>query len=297
MSEQIPVSIKPREVSNQETISTGQPKLDLFDDKAVQPAEPPKEGLVPAPEDKFEEPKGPSLEQRFAELERREKMLFKKMQELDAKKSEAQPDHRLSQEEWLAKFRQDPTAVGVSYEDMVDIYAGQEVPDGDPEKAELKRIVAGLEKRLESFEKQSEESRTQSYENAKKQIRHEVGRLAGNEGFELIKITGSEDAVTEYIEAVYQEEGVLIPVEEAARDIESNLLEQAEAMVKLAKVQAKLRPEGAPEAPAQQTVERKTPSTLTHDLTRQTSRPLTKRERAMMILEGRKHELPEYAKG
>lgn len=247
----------------------------------------------------------PEQDERIEALIRREKQLRKQAEDLAKQKAEVEAAQagRLTADEWRERFMEDPSQLGIGYEEMADRYLRQPTPE-EQTIMELRRELEELKGGQSSIKQELENARSASYEQAKKQISSEVGRLVQtSEDYPLIAAAGAEDRVTAYIEQVYQDEGVLISTDEAAREVEDYLLEQAATLAKIEKVRAKIEPAPTaqqPEASQETQPTAQTPpktTTLTHSMVQQSSRPLTRLERAKLIAAGRGHELPDYKKG
>lgn len=259
-----------------------------------------KDGQEEAP--KEEVPKGPTMEERLEAMERRERALVKQLRSLrEQKEEQPKEDGKLTAAEWAERFKQNPEEVGVTYEEMVDIYGRQPETEGDRQVLALQKQIAALEERLQKADEAQQNRQSEAYQNAKKQLSREVGRLVeDNQDFALIGSSHSQNLVVDYIEKVYQEEGELISVEEAAKEVEDALLEQAASMAKLEKVRKQIgeNPQGAqsqtaPEKEASETpTEQKIPAraggtTLSNRLIAESrSRTLTRYERAILRAEG-----------
>lgn len=248
-----------------------------------QPAAPKTDVQPPAQPEASAAPKDERLEQ----LERREKALRKQARELQAQKQamEAEKAKLLDANSWKQKFLEDPTAVGLSYEDIANRYLKQPTPE-EQTIAALKREIEELRGGQSTIQQKLQESEVKAYESAKKQIASEVEQLVNsNPDFSLVKASNASDAVTALIEQVYRDEGVLMRVEEAVKEVEDYLLEQALSLAKLEKVQAKIRPEEPSKAAQQSTGQ--TPKTLTHSMTQASStQPSNRRERAIAAFMG-----------
>ena len=88
-------------------------------------------------------------------------------------------------------------------------------------KAELQAVKGETEKTQKSIEEQN----TKSYQQALNDIKHQVTRLVSSDpAFETIKATRSVGDVVELIEKTYNEDGILMTVEEAAQQVEDYLV-------------------------------------------------------------------------
>lgn len=240
-------------------------------------------------------PPAPAKDERMEALERRERAIRRQARELKAQKVQIDQSTqgRLSADEWKQKFMQDPTTVGLQYEEIANRYLKQPSPE-ESLVAELKRQIEELKGGQTSIQKKMEETQSQAYEAAKKQISQEVSRLVDtSEDFSLVKASQASDAVTSLIEQVYQEEGVLMSVEDAAKEVESYLLEQAISLASLEKVKKKL----LPTEPTAEAGQLKTPqvtstpksTTLTHSMSQASTLPTdskSRRARAIAAFQG-----------
>lgn len=293
MAEQNPISIKPKAVDHTVSVKTN---AHLPNEREIKVPVEVVQAPVEAPQSEPAPEAAPKPDERLEALERREKALYKRAQELKAQeerlRAEPQADNRLSADEWRDKFLEDPTALGIGYEDMAQRYLDQPSPEQQT-IIELRREIEELRGGFGSLQDEMKQREAQSYDNAKKQINAEVERIVGsNDDYAVIKAASAQEAVTQYIEQVYQEEGVLLSTAEAMNDVKESILEQHKAIASLLQPQAPSEPQGQ-ETPQQG----QTPKTLTHSMVQQSTRPLTARERAILVAQGRKHEIPGYQKG
>lgn len=238
----------------------------------------------------------PAKDERLEALERRERALQKQARDLKAQKAQLEQgmQGRLSAEEWKQKFMQDPTAVGLQYEEIANRYLKQPTPE-EALVADLKRQIEELKGGQTDLQKKLADDQTKAYEAAKRQIQSDVEKLVGsNEEFSLVKASQASDAVTTLIERVYQDEGILMSIEDAAREVETYLMEQAVSLASLEKVKKKILPPtpeaGKPEDGQKQTLT-STPrsTTLTHSMSQSSTPPMdakSRRARAIAAFQG-----------
>jgi hypothetical protein len=154
-------------------------------------------------------------------------------------------------------------------------------PSG-PESPAVKALtdkILKLERDQQAAAKRQEEESTANYQNALKTIQKNVETLVESkpEEYEAILASEAQGSVTSYIEKVWKAEGIMLDHEEAAKEIEDYLTDQALGLSRLKKVQARSKiPQKA--APAQLVAK---PVTLTNSV-KQNTRPLTSRERAIL---------------
>lgn len=240
-----------------------------------------------------QEPKVDPSAERFAQLARKEKALRAQARQLQEQQRSMQEQLTKSQSEWKERVKSDPLTLlaeaGLTHDDIANLLLNSR-----PEDVELKRIKSELQAIKNSQQEQFtkiQESQQAAYEQAVKQVSREVNMLIdGNEAYETIKATKSQDAVVELIKSTYNEDGILLSAEEAADMVEAYLTEEATSLAKLKKIQSKLAPQ-EPIIPAQQPQQTKKPqitTTLTNNANA-SSKPLSakdRRERAIMAFKG-----------
>jgi len=256
---------------------------------------PTEEVITPAEVEKIE---SDPLASKFGHLARKEKditnrMLALKKQEEDLKlKSSQYETDYIPKNKLLENPIQALTEMGLSYDKITELMLNQ--PPGDSHeimelRKELKALRAAQDEQKSTFE----ESQSRAYQQAVKQISSEVVNLVENDSaYDTIKETDSMDAVTEYIERVFNTEGKLLSVKEACDTVEEYLLQEALKMAGLKKVKEKLSP--LEKAVEEQKVAKKQAvrptTTLTNQLAQTPSKSLTaqdRRARAIALLEGK----------
>jgi hypothetical protein len=293
MDGQNPISIKPKAVDHTVSVKTN---AHLPSEREIKVPVEAESAPVEAPKQEPEQEAAPKPDERLEALERREKALYKRAQELKAQeerlKAPPEDGNKLTADEWRERFLEDPTALGIGYEDMAQRYLDQPSPEQQT-IIELRREIEELRGGFGSLQDELKQREAQSYENAKKHISAEVERLVeSNDDYAVIKAASAQEAVTQYIEQVYQEEGILLSTADAVSDVKEQIIEQHKAIASLLQPKAPQAPEGQ-ETPQQG----QTPKTLTHSMVQQSTRPLTARERAILVAQGRKNEIPGYQKG
>lgn len=194
-----------------------------------------------------------------------------------------------------ARMPADPQSVlnelGLSPEQLTQYLLNQ--PSAQDQKyAALEQKLAMLEAGQKTAEEKMTQAQQAQYEQAKKQIKNEVTLLVdGDETFETIKAMQAEDTVVELIEKTFEKDGVLMSVDDAAKEVEEYLLERALAIAKLKKIQAKLgaAPQDQPKQLAQAVATQKQQSTLSNRIAQTNSKPAdarSRRERAMLAYQG-----------
>jgi hypothetical protein len=224
----------------------------------------------------------------LARRERANREAQRKLQEeraaWEAEKAKFVPKERLSSDTLRTLAE-----AGISYDKLVELQLAQ-APQ-DPQQQLLDKIAA-LEQRLASTTEQVENTLKtrdqQSYDQAKKQIQADVDLLVGSDpAYETLKATGQTKEVVALIEKVFNEEGIILDVEDAARAIEDVAFEQEskrlEQLQKLSKFKAKLAPQATEATQAQPGATRQGSTTITNNMG--STRPLSPRERAILAFE------------
>lgn len=219
-----------------------------------------------------------ALSPQYTALAKRERALRKLNEEIKQRESafKAQSASSIS----LEDLKKDPfgalNKAGVTYEQLTQLPAAE---SQDP----LQAKIEALEAKLESFDKRSSERDTQDYAQAIKVIEGDATLLVNSDpAFETIKATGNVKEVVRLIEKIYETEGTILDVTEAAKMVEEklaeNVIKQYQTFGSLKKVQAKLNP------PVDQALQQSQPQssgkTLTNAMGAQ--RPLSARERAIL---------------
>lgn len=261
-------------------------------DEAVKAADAPKEA-------KAEEP----LSTQFAILARKEKALRAKAQEFrtqqdsfkaqqaafEAEKGQLQSR---SEESFKQRLAKDPIGalaeVGLSPEEVANLMLNPSKVDPGVQRVmeRMEAEIKALKDAQENSKKASADQQSNAYKQAVSQIRLEAKKLvSADDSFETVRETGSVDDVVDLIERTFKEDGVLLDVEEAARQVEEYLIEEAMKIAKIKKIQQRLSPASKTDpkapgaAPQQQQMK-----TLTNNIS--TSRQLSARERAMLAFKG-----------
>lgn len=263
----------------QDSRSTGMAPLKLGGQSPA-PSEP---AVNPSSETKAE----PSAEGKVnasPELVRYEKALRQQARELQTLKkqlAEQTKPQPVSNTPAFSKeqFLKDPTALGVTYEEIAQIILNQPTPESQGLRTVQSEIDA-IKKAQEEQQKQAQEAQKIARANAIKQISREVNTLVSNdEAFSTIKELGRQDAVTALIELTYDEEGIVMPTEEAAREVEEHLVAEATRMATLKKIKDKLNPTEQQSSQQQQTKPPTVSTTLTRSAIDTSTKSLTSKER------------------
>lgn len=271
----------------------------------------------PDADKKVETPEETSLSRQFAQLAKQERQLRVKVQQQEqaikareeALKAKEQ-EYTLKDQEYAKKYIQrdflknNPlqalAEAEVSYDDLTQQILNSQTQQ-DPR---LLATISKLEAKIQDLEKSSNEMReTKTQEQtiqrqaAVKQIEADTKKLVDTDStYEMIKATNSYKDVVALIEQTFDEDGVLLSVEEAANEIEEYLLDEAVKLSRLGKVSKKTlaavspstTPSQAPAATSAQPKAQTAPQpmkTLTNAIA--STRPLSARERALLAFEGK----------
>lgn len=246
---------------------------------------------------------------RMAQLARKERAIRQREQELKAReaailKPQEPAKAIFDPKEFKAQFLKDPASVGVSMEDLQAMVLGQmaQSPEADMVRG-LQAQVEALKTELQGTKKSIEETQTTAYQQAIKKIDQDVDKLVTSnpDAYELIHTQGRQKAVTALIERTYKEDGILLDTEEAAKQVEEELLDRALKLVSVGKVKAKALPSDPNAQPAQASAQQhqptpsapqqhQPPQTLTSAMSQASSKALTpaqRRERAILAFQGK----------
>lgn len=245
------------------------------------------------------------LSPKFAALARQEKQIRAGVQKLKADREafEAEKSARLNGYIPKDKLKSDPLAAftdaGTSYDEIAQALLNSPQGQVDPTMRAAQAKIAELESKLNAFTQKQEETQTTAYKQALDTIRHKVsGLISSNPEFETIKALDQTEAVVALIEETFKSDGYVMSEEDAAREVEEHLVEEAIRMAGLEKVKKKLAPPPAEVAPqAAQPALEKQPSqqqqqirTLSNAVNSTTPMRLTekqRRERAILAAQGK----------
>lgn len=247
----------------------------------------------------------PAVSRQFAQLARQTKAIRAEQLKLQAEREQlakdrealqSQPKEDLSQYIPKSRLKEDfltaAQEAGLTYDEITQAYMNQ--PQRNPLlEAQLSKQaarMAELEAKLEAQEKTQIDNQTAQYQAAVKQIEMDAKTLVNSDPeFETIKASGAVRSVVKLITDTYNKDKVLLTVEEAAKLVEDQLVENAMKYTKLNKIQKRLQSSVASAAtPGQQTQAPVKQTQTMKTLTNQTSstRKLSARERALLAFKG-----------
>jgi hypothetical protein len=234
-------------------------------------------------------------------LARREKQLRRMQQQINQEKQTMEAKLKGYETDYMPKSRlkEDPISAlmeaGYSHEEIYQRLINS-TPNTDPTIKAMENKIKALEERLLNGQKQAEESTAQQYQQALKQIDREIKLMVeGDVEFETIKASEAHSAVTELIEQTYKDEGYLMDIKEAARQVENYLVEQGLKMAQLNKIKSKLQPATPEETVVKQAAKAATttvtPKTLTNNMQQESQKRSSDKERMARALAAFKGQL------
>lgn len=232
------------------------------------------------------------LDPKFAVMARKEKALRSKYQELksqeDALKAKAAEYETsyISKQALSERLQRDPFGFmaeqGLTYDQLTNFALN---PNSQTEVTiqKLEAKIKELEEKQTKTSSRFDEEQQKAVDQAVKEIRNETKILiSSDERFETIKEQGAEEAVVELIRETYEKQGLLLSVDDAAKEVEEFLVEEGVRLSNLKKVQARLKPPAPLEVPKQMIpAEKQIPPmrTLTNAQVAPSSKGLSDKER------------------
>lgn len=234
-----------------------------------------------------QDPRMESLKRREIQLRNYERKI--KEREESVRSREVQPPQQVVDTSWEDRLQNDTwnflAEKGLTYEKLTELALKQ-----NPQSAQFYQ----LQKQIEELKQGNQKAQEAAVANQKaaedaalNQMRIDAKfEVNNNSEFETIKALGQSDAVVDWIEDVYRngndeyERGTILPMAQAAKDIEEYLVEQGIRMSQLTKVRSKLTSSssGAETQPTNKS--QQISKTLTNSLSQTPSRKtLTEKER------------------
>lgn len=254
----------------------------------------------------------PALSRQFAQLARQEKALRLKAQQqeqawkakeqaLAAREAEMQAQLDQYKTGYVSReqLKADPFSVlndnGLTYEQLTEqlLNPVQRDPRMEATISKLEAKIKELEAKTEDTGKQYKQQQADAYQAAVRQIEADVKSLVQSDPeFETIKATNSMKDVVELITQTYDKDGVLLTVEEAAKEVESYLMEEALKLAQISKIKSRMAQNSASSSQAaaskpasvNQPKQQQPMKTLTNAASG--SRQLSARERALLAFKG-----------
>lgn len=186
-------------------------------------------------------------EKRFQALTLKEKQLLKERQELKRLKEELQNKYKPWEEAQEVAKQSKIEALkrlGISYDDVTNEFLGAQ--NMTPEQIAEAKANAIVEERLKAFEEQQKQQNLQmqqkQYDMAIKQIKFDAKALAeSSENYPLVKATQAYDTVVELMESTHNDSDRLMSVEEATKQVESDLKTYVLDLVKIPQIRSEIQ--------------------------------------------------------
>lgn len=174
---------------------------------------------------------GEPLSPQLIALARKERLVLKAQQELNKSKEawKQEQANSISLDRLKSETLKVLSEVGITPEKLVELQINQ-TAEQDPQQ-DLKNEIAALKQQLQDFidpenGKLAQRDR-QEYDQVISQISRDVELTVDSDpAYGTIKSEGATKDVVELIESVFDEEGIVLDVEEAARLVEEKLVEQ-----------------------------------------------------------------------
>lgn len=239
------------------------------------------------------------LSPKFAALAKKEKELRRIQQQLQAERQSLKTEADKYKSEYISKSKlsEDPISVLLENGYSVDQIAQrllnqQQNPQDQAMRALQAELKAVKDAQTQAVEEQRKQQSTQ-YEQALNQIRVDAKALIESDAnYETIKESGAVEAVVELIKTRFETDQTLLSIEQAAKEVEDYLIEEAIKVTKYNKVKAKLKAladeemqKAAAIAPQKKPQQINQIKTLTNAATSSPSKALTakdRRERAIL---------------
>lgn len=191
-------------------------------------------------------------------VQQRELAIKEKEAALAAKEADYIPKSKITEGVNVNALQAVKDYLGMDYEELTNLILSQ-TQGADPVK-ELKSEIQQL--------KTNEEQRvSKQYEATVNQYKREISTLVDkDENFVTIKEENAQDAVLQHILETFEKDNEMLSVEEASKDIEDFLVDEAIKKSSLTKVKAKLSPPPAKQEEKRLPPPRQAPKTLTQQV-------------------------------
>lgn len=194
-----------------------------------------------------------TLAPKFAALAKKEKWIRQMQTEINKQKQDLQKKEEEYKTSYVPKNRIKENFIEVALENGLtpdQIANALLAQSGQSHQAnpyaqdfqELRNEIKALKGELHSTKTGFEESKKTDRAQAVNTIRNEAQQLIDSRPeFEALKAKGLVDKVVKYIEDTYDEDGIVLKTEDACREFEEALIEDALNLYKLKKVQDKIQ--------------------------------------------------------
>lgn len=198
---------------------------------------------------------------------KREQALVQREKALEAKLADAERYAQLKAK-IASKDYSAADELGLTYEEYTQYLVDKQAAT-NPEEQRYRKV----EEEISSIKKSQEEKEIKDYQQNQALWKAEISRIVSeNEDFSTIKELGAEGIVLQHVNDSFDEDGIELTAEEAAKQIEEELVKRAEKFASVTKIKSKLEAPakvlGAPKA---------SPKTITQNMTvtseKQASKP------------------------
>lgn len=278
---------------------TGMPELAPASTNINQPDKVESPRVQPPAVTDVQAPVDEKLSSKYAELAKREKILRSKIQsreqELKAREDALAAKEKDYSTSYVPKakisemFNSDPYSFmkdhNINGDQLTQALLNQPSPQ-DRMIQQLQQEIQSLKGLPDQTKKLFEDREKSQREQAITVIRSDVKALVSSDpAFEVIKATGSEEEVVKKIEDTLDKEGIILSAQEAAEAIEKEYTEGLVKLFQLEKIQKLLTP--AVQAVDQKLQQQPQAKTLAHSQVSSAQRPMSARDRAIAMLEGK----------
>lgn len=183
---------------------------------------------------------------------------------------------------------------GITYEQITQMALNQAQAPTDPHvKLAIQKLETQVKAQAEAQEKAQklyQEEQSRQYQQALRQIHSEAQTLVNSDPdtYEAIHKSGSVKEVANLIEKTFEQDGIILSVEEAAQLVEDHLVEKYAKVAEMKKIQNRLKPKAEPSKQDNQKSSDNNQQPQIKTLTNNVgvSKPLGARERAILAFKG-----------
>lgn len=236
------------------------PKQEITDgtNKEAQEAPTPEESVTLSPQIS-------ALARKEQAQRKREQALVQREKSLEAKLADAEKYAQLKSK-LAAKDYSAADELGMTYEEYTQ-YLIDKQATSDPAELRYRK----MEEELSSVKKNQEEQVIKEYQANQSLWKEEISKLVdGNEEFSTIKDLEAKDLVLRHINDSFDEDGIELTAEQAAKEIEAELVKRAEKFASVTKIKNRIQEAkvlGPPKSSSK---------TLTQNMTVTSQKPSTK---------------------
>lgn len=204
-----------------------------------------------APAAPIETPKSPAVSEdpqlsaKFAALARKEKAIRQRQEEIGRFQAEKE---QMSKEladlrSYKQRFESDKLGFlneqGVTYDQLVQLAVNPADKNMTTMQQQIKQLEDTIKKQNEDFQKGAETQREQ----ALRQISADVTSLINSDPqYETVKEMNAGEAITQLISTTYDEDGILLTTEQAAKQVNDYLVSEAERIAGIPSIKKRLQP-------------------------------------------------------